>query len=72
MGDMQVAVSPEFKGVIRLSNSGAFIFAMLAQDTDEDKILDALCERYDAPREVLEADMKALITRLREASLLDE
>ena len=69
---MHCAASPDYHGIIRLSESGAHIFNLLAEETTEAAILDALTARYDAPRETLEQDLKEIIDQCREAGLLEE
>ncbi len=40
-----------FAGMIRLNESGAFIFEKLKEETTEEAIVDAILEEYDIDRE---------------------
>lgn len=60
----------EFRGVIKLNEASAFIFGKLKQETTEDAIIEAMTEEYDAPREVLAADVKRVVNEFSEKGLL--
>ena len=54
IGDTEVVVavgkkSAEFKSVITLNGSGAFLWTLLENGTDEEKMLAAMLEKYDVP-----------------------
>lgn len=73
--DTQYLVSAgadSFKGIVRCNKSAAFIVSCLKEDTTEDKIVDAMCDKYDAPREILAADVKDILNTLRKIDALDE
>lgn len=61
-----------FNGLIRNNDTAHFIYRQLLGETTEEKIVDAMLEKYDAPREVIAADVHRIITQIREAGLLDE
>ena len=61
-----------FSGIIRNNPSAAFIVDQLAEDTTEKKIVDAMCEKYDAPREVIAADVAKIIDTLRSVGAVEE
>ena len=50
-----------FHGVIKMNEPCAFIFDLLKEDTTEDAIVDAMKAIYDAPEEVLLADVQKYI-----------
>lgn len=64
--------SHSFNGLIRNNETADFIYRQLLTDTTEEAIVDAMAERYDAPREQIAADVAELIAQLREADFLDE
>ncbi len=61
-----------FNGLIRNNGTADFIFRKLLEDTTEEKVVDAMAEVYDAPREQIAKDVSKLIRQLREAGFLDE
>ena len=61
-----------FNGVARSNGPAAFIVDMLASGTTEEAIVDAMCLEYDAPREVLAADVSDIIAKLRSIGAIDE
>ena len=61
-----------FSGIARSNSTAAFIVDCLQEDTTEEKITDALCERYDVERAVAGADVSEVITRLRGIHALEE
>lgn len=61
-----------FNGLIRNNETAGFIFAQLQQPTTEEAIVDAMAERYDAPRARIAADVHAMVQRLRDEGFLDE
>ena len=64
--------SSSFAGLIRSNKTAAFIVECLKDDTTEEKIVEAMFEKYDAPREVLAKDVSDVIEKLRKVGALDE
>ena len=66
--DEQIIVSTnsDFSGMARSNTSAAFIVDCLKSDVSEDEIVDRMFEVYDAPRNVLAADVKKILNTLRE------
>ena len=72
---MAVASGPAgevLNGLVRNNGTADFIFRALMQETTEEAVVDAMTERYDAPRERIAADVARLVAQFREAGLLDE
>ena len=67
-----VDISNSFSGVIRNNNTAAFIVEQLRSDTTLDAIVDAMYEKYDAPRERLRSDAEAVIEKLRSVGAVEE
>ena len=61
-----------FNGLIRSNGTAGFIVECLKSDTTEAKIVDKMLEKYDAPREIIAADVAKIVTKLREIGALDE
>lgn len=62
----------EFKGMIRLNPTGAFLWKLLEKDTDEAAMVDAMLESYETDKETAEKDISAFVNSVRAAGLLDE
>lgn len=62
----------EFAGVIHGNELFGDILSLLAEETDEQTLTDALAEQIDAPREKLAADAARVIRELREIGALEE
>ena len=67
-----VDVSSSFSGLIRSNKTAAFIIDQLKSETTLDSIVDAMFEKYDAPKEVLRRDAQAVIDKLRSVGAIDE
>ena len=61
-----------FSGIVRSNRTAAFIVDALREETTEDEIVDAMCARYDAPREVIAADVRGILDMLRGIHALEE
>lgn len=77
MGDTFIAVPlgdqmEEFRGGVRLNSSAARFFELLQHETTEEKIVDALAVQYDAPREVIAADVHSCIADLTQKGFIAE
>ena len=59
-------------GLIRSNKTAAFIVDQLKSETTLDSIVDAMFEKYDAPKEVLRRDAQAVIDKLRSVGAIDE
>ena len=61
-----------FKGIMRSNSSAAFIVNCLKKEVTRDQIVDAMCAEYDAPKEVLTADVDEILDKLRSVGALTE
>ena len=61
-----------FSGMVRSNSTAAFIVDCLKEETTKEKIVDAMEERYDAPREVIDADVGKIIEQLKAIGAIDE
>lgn len=64
--------SSSFAGLIRNNKTAAFIVECLKEDTTQEKIVEAMLEKYDAPKDVLAKDVADVIEKLRKVGALDE
>lgn len=71
---MMVAAGPaakSFHGLVRSNEPAAFIVDCLKQETTEAQIVDAMLERYDAPRDVVEKDVHRVLGQLQEIGAVE-
>lgn len=66
------AGNTEFTGMLLSNETAGFIIEHLKSETTEDKIVDQMFEEYDAPREVIAADVHRIIEKLRSVGAIDE
>lgn len=59
-------------GVVTLNESAVFVWNALKEDKTEEELIDLVCAEYDAPREVISADVKELIAQFKANGLLNE
>ena len=55
--------------------SGYYLFSALGPDKEEttvDRVVDAMLERYEAPREVIDEDVRSVVEQLRKIGAIDE
>jgi hypothetical protein len=61
-----------FTGIVRSNKTAAFIVDCLKTETTKEQIVDAMCKKYDAPKERIEADVEMILEKLRGIGALDE
>ena len=64
--------SSSFAGLIRNNKTATFIVECLKEDTTEEEIVEAMLEKYDAPKDVHARDVSEVIEKLRKVGALDE
>lgn len=72
-GGEQILVSAngEFNGLAKSNATAAFIINCLKEETTEEKIVDEMLAAYDAPREIIEKDVRKVIDTLRSINALE-
>ena len=63
--------SKNFKGMIKLNDTGKFIWNMLSSGAEKEEIITKMLEEYDVGRETLESDVDKFIEVLEGASILE-
>ena len=64
--------SSPFAGLIRNNKIAAFIVECLKDDTTQEKIVEAMFGKYEAPKDVLAKDVSDVIEKLRKVGAVDE
>lgn len=62
----------DFRCIITLNETGAFIWKQLQNSCTKEDIVSALLAEYDVSAELAAADVDVYLTALREKDLLDE
>ena len=65
-----VEASRSFNGIIRLNDTGVFLWQKLQQETSEEQLLAALTAEYDIGEEQAKSDIAEFVAALRKATLL--
>ena len=66
------ARASDFRGMITLNGTAAFLWTALEKDTTEKELVSLLTDAYEVPAPKAEQDVAAFVKGLREAGLLDE
>ncbi len=61
----------DFNGMLKLNDTGAFLFSNLKTDTTYEVLVDKLLEEYDVTQEKAEQDVTAFVNKLKEADLIE-
>ena len=65
------AASKEFKGLITLNETGAFLWEKLVSGNTKEGLVEALLNEYDAPKDVIEADVDAFLKIITDGGLVE-
>ena len=78
VGNSYVAVavgesSKEFHGMIRLNETGAFLWNLMAEkNCTEDDLVEAILAEYEVDRETVVADVRHIVAELAENNIFAE
>ena len=61
----------DFSGIIKLSETGAFLWELLEKGADREELIARLLDEYLVDEEVAAADVDRFIERLKEVDLLE-
>mgnify|MGYP002729841412 FL=1 len=67
-----IDVTSSFSGLVRSNKTAAFIVECLKKDTTKEQIVEAMYEKYDAPKDVLQKDVESIVEKLRGIGALEE
>lgn len=62
----------DFNAMIKLNDTGAYLFKQLQNGTDEQALIDNLVNDYDVSREQAENDVSSFIIKLKDAGLIEQ
>ena len=65
------SLSKDFNGIINNNATANYIFQLLKTEQSEDSIVQAMHDKYDAPEEVIRADVKEVLNKLSELGILE-
>lgn len=65
------ASAADFKGIIKLNETGAFIWRELEQGGDENTIADKLCGQYNIDKQTALDDTNQIIAKLKSAGVIE-
>lgn len=71
-GQVMISTDSTFSGIARSNSTAAFIVDSLKEETTPEKIVDKMCEKYDAPRDAIAGDVDRIIGKLRSIGAIDE
>ena len=61
-----------FNGFVKMNSTGAFVWNLLAKESQtEDSLVSALLESYEVDEKTARADVKALLSKLIGASIVE-
>ena len=65
-------MSKKFHGMIKLNDTGLFIWNLLQNDTTEEAIVDAVTAEYEVDVETAAADVRRILGALKDAGIIEE
>lgn len=69
---LMVGVGAAFNGMVRSNPTAAKIIELLADSITEEELVGKMCELYDADPAIIERDVKAVVSKLREIGAIDD
>ena len=61
----------EFSGIIKLNETGVFLWNNLKKETDVQKLTEALTAEYDVTAEQAKKDVEGFITTLKDVGIIE-
>lgn len=65
------AQSIDFKSVIRLNETGAFLWNKLTEDITEEELLDAILDEYDIDKDTASGDIRRFVEKLEDVGIIE-
>jgi len=64
-------LASKLNGIINNNKTAAYIFELLQTEQTEDSIVEAMFAKYDAPKDVIRADVKELLAQIDALGILE-
>lgn len=61
-----------FNGMIKMNETAAFIAGVLKNETDEDGVVNALCAEYEVDADLARENVRAVVSKLESAGLIEK
>ncbi len=61
----------DFNGMIKLNDTGAYLFKLIQKGADEQSLVDNLVTEYDVSKQKALNDVSAFIKKLRDADIVE-
>ena len=61
-----------FSGIVKGNKTLGVILELLKNDTTEEAMVEAMCGRFDAPADVISADVKKAVRELRSIGAIED
>ena len=65
------ALTKSFSGFIKNNPTANYMFQLLQTEQSENSIVEAMCEKYDAPEDVIRADVREILSQLEELGIME-
>ncbi len=62
----------KFSGIIKGNSTLGAILELLREDRTEQEIITAMCQKYDATKDVIERDVRHVLEQLRKTGALED
>lgn len=64
-------LASKLNGIINNNKTAAYVFELLQKEQTEDSLVEAMFEKYDAPKEVIRADVRELLAKMDALGILE-
>lgn len=65
------AASLVFNGMIKLNETGEFLWQLMSEDVNQEQMIQAMLEKYDVSKEVAERDVNSFIETLKTPGIIE-
>lgn len=62
----------EFKGMVKANPTASFVLSCLSEEISEEELIEKMLEKYDADRDTITSDVKAILLKLRTIGALED
>lgn len=66
------AASKVFNGMIRLNDTGEFLWTLMTQECTQEDLVAAMVEKYDVTEEVAKRDVENFINTLKKPGIIEQ